>query len=63
MNVPNDYLTIRQAAEILGVHQRTVRRRISDGSLPAYRLGPQLIRIRPDDLARLGRRIPAGGAA
>ena len=53
------YLSLEQAAEITDQSIRTLRRRISDGSLPAYRLGPRIIRIKLDDLQALARRIPA----
>ncbi len=54
------YETITQAAQRLGVHPRTVRRRIASGVLPAVRLGGHLIRLRPDEVdAVLFRPIPA----
>lgn len=57
-------LSIDQAAECVGVSRDTIRRRIADGTLPAHRMGPKLIRIHPADLERLYRPIPAaaGGA-
>lgn len=54
-------LTIRDAAERKQVTTRTIRRWIASGVLPAYRVGPTLIRIKPDDLDAVGRRIPAAG--
>src|SRR5439155_22251079 len=42
-------LTLDQAAERLGCSTRTLRRRIRDGSLPAFRDGG-LVRIRAVDL-------------
>lgn len=33
------------AAEYAGVHPRTLRRRIADGSLTGYRMGPRIIRV------------------
>ena len=51
-------LTIAQAADELGVSVKTIRRRIADGSLPAHRLGPRLIRIRRIDLDRFA--MPVG---
>nr|WP_075051931.1 helix-turn-helix domain-containing protein [Gordonia malaquae] len=50
MSVPT-YLSIRAAAEKSGFSEKTVRRRIADGSIPATRIGPRSIRIREDDLA------------
>lgn len=55
----SEYLTVKQAAEQLGVCSRTVRRRVADGSLPAVRVGPHLVRVRADDIVRLVRPIPS----
>lgn len=52
-------LTIKQAAQTKAVSTKTIRRWIADGLLPAERLGPRLIRIRPEDLDSVGRRIPS----
>ena len=43
-------VSLAEAAELAGVSIRTLRRRIADGALPAYRTGPRLIRVHPDDL-------------
>lgn len=51
--VPADY-SIPQAAAPKGVSTKTVRRWVASGVLPAYRLGPRLIRIRAADLDALG---------
>jgi hypothetical protein len=37
----------------------TLRRRISDGDLPAYKIGRKAIRIKIADLDRISQRIPA----
>jgi excisionase family DNA binding protein len=42
-------LTIKQAAELLNMSEKTVRRRIETKDLPVIRDGGS-IRIRPDDL-------------
>ena len=42
--------TLRQAAEVLGVGESTIRRMIARGDLRAYRYGPRIIRIDPADL-------------
>ncbi len=39
------YESLTQAANRTGVSPRTLRRRIADGSLRAYRLGPRIIRL------------------
>ncbi|MGH2997826.1 MAG: helix-turn-helix domain-containing protein [Gaiellaceae bacterium] len=44
-------LTLVQAADRLGCSTRTLRRRIADGSLPAFRDGG-LVRVRVGDLER-----------
>lgn len=57
------YLSMRQAAELHGCSERTIRRMIALGELPAYRLGRRRIGIKAEDLDRLAVRIPAGGYA
>jgi excisionase family DNA binding protein len=53
--------TINEAAEFLNTSTKFIRRRIADGTLPAYRLrGSRLIRIRIADLEAL--KTPIGGA-
>ncbi|MBD8218109.1 excisionase family DNA-binding protein [Microbacterium sp. CFBP 13617] len=53
-------MSVAGAAELLGVSVDTIRRRIADGTLPAERIGPRLIRIRIADLDALGRPIGPG---
>jgi excisionase family DNA binding protein len=54
-------LSIAQVADATGLSTRTIRRRISDESLRAHRIGPRTIRIERDSvLALLGR--PMGAA-
>ncbi|WP_081615499.1 helix-turn-helix domain-containing protein [Nocardioides sp. Iso805N] len=55
----NPYLSLTDAADLVGQSVNTLRRRISSGSLPAYRFGPRSIRIRLADLEALGHRIPS----
>lgn len=62
MTLPRD-LSIQEAAQRRGVTTKTVRRWIALGLVPAYRVGPKLIRIREDDLEAIGRRIPARNGA
>lgn len=54
----NPYLSLTDAADILGQSVKTLRRRISAGTLPAYRFGPRSIRVRLNDLEASGHRIP-----
>jgi excisionase family DNA binding protein len=42
-------LTVREVAHVLAICERTVRRRIKSGDLPAVRDG-RLLRVRPIDL-------------
>ena len=46
-------MNLMQVAEVLDVSVTTVRNWIQDGSLPAYRLGPRLIRVMVKDLNAL----------
>jgi excisionase family DNA binding protein len=61
------YVSLQQAAEMLAVSSKTVRRFIARGELPAYTLGERgagngrPIRIRIDDLEALLHRIPTAG--
>ena len=50
--------TIGAAAEYVDVHPRTVRRWIAAGRLPAYRVGPRLLKIDLNELEDMLRRIP-----
>ena len=47
--------SIQEAADFLGVNYSTVRRRIADGTLRAYRVGPRVIRVDRDSLIELAR--------
>ena len=54
-------LTIAEAAERIRVNPKTIRRRIADGSLTGYRVGPRLIRLDPAEVDALLRPIPTAG--
>lgn len=54
-----DDLSPAQAAELVGVSTDTIRRRIADGTLPARRFGPRLIKISREDLGLAFRVIPS----
>jgi len=43
-------LSVKQAAEKIGVHPWTIRRWISEGRIRGCRVGPRLMRINPDDV-------------
>ncbi len=53
------YLTLAEAADLMSVSVKTVRRRIADGTLPAYRCGRRVIRVRVEDLDLVFHRIPS----
>lgn len=50
--------SLSEAAERTGISVRTLRRRIAEGRLPAYRSGPRIIRIDSADVDRLMVKIP-----
>ena len=53
------YLSIAQAADVMGVCDKTVRRHVAAGRLRAYRCGKRLIRVRVEDIEKLMREIPS----
>lgn len=53
------YLSVKDAAAYVGSSPCTIRRRISDGTLPASRFGPKQIKIDRRDLDNVFRRIPS----
>ena len=56
------WATLEQAADYLACSTATVRRRIADGSLPAYRLGrTQSLRVKVTDLEALLLPVPTAG--
>lgn len=65
---PAQLLTLDDAALAAGVHRETIRRWIAKGVVPAYRVGPRLVRIDARELERATHRHrigaqPIGGAA
>jgi excisionase family DNA binding protein len=58
---PPQYETVAQAADRLHVSTKTLRRRIAEGRITAYRFGPHLIRLNPAEVDNLLR--PIRGAA
>ncbi len=53
------YVSLEEAAAMMSLSTRTIRRRISDGTIPAYQCGRRSIRIRVDELEAALRRIPS----
>jgi excisionase family DNA binding protein len=58
---PRRKVGLAEGAAHAGVHTHTLRRWIAQGRLPAYRVGPRLIRVDLADIDALMR--PVGGAA
>jgi excisionase family DNA binding protein len=52
----NEWLTVTETAEYLGVSTKTIRNYIRSGRLEAERVGPKLIAIHLESLDRL--RVP-----
>ncbi|MGD8151418.1 helix-turn-helix domain-containing protein [Ornithinimicrobium sp. Y1694] len=52
-------VTLDAAAEYAACSTKTLRRRISDGSLTGYRLGPRMLRIDLDELDAMLRPVPS----
>jgi excisionase family DNA binding protein len=55
------YAKIAEAAEYLGVTDRTIRQMIADGRLTGYRSGTRLVRLDLDEIDAAMK--PFGGAA
>lgn len=51
-------ISVAEAAERLKVNPRTIRRRIADGTLRAYRLGPRQLRVDVADVDALAVAVP-----
>lgn len=52
------FVTIRQAAQHAAVCTKTIRRRIADGSLTGYRLGPRVLRVDLNEVDAMLKPIP-----
>ena len=55
-------VSLPAAAAYAGVSLSTIRRRIADGTLPAYELGPRMRRIDLDDVDAMFERVPVAVA-
>ncbi len=64
MTSTSTYISIDDAASRLGVHSKTVRKWVAAGHVPAYRLGPKVLRIKLADLEAMveRKRIPTAGS-
>jgi excisionase family DNA binding protein len=56
--IRREFESLSSAAERTGLSIRTLRRRVASGQLAAYRSGPRVIRVDPDDVDRLMVPIP-----
>lgn len=54
-------MPLAQASEYACCSTKTLRRRIADGSLTGYRMGPRLLRVDLNELDEILRPIPAAG--
>jgi excisionase family DNA binding protein len=50
--MPRKTITLAEAAATYAVSARTLRRWIDAGRITAYRVGPRMIRLDPDELDR-----------
>lgn len=46
------YITLAQAAELVGLHPRTLRKKVASGELRAYRMS-RTLRFLPEDVEAL----------
>ena len=58
---PKRLTSLANAAAYADVSIRSIRRWISSGLIPGYRVGPRLVKVDLDDLDRLAQRIPTAG--
>lgn len=56
--VHREFESLSSAAQRTGLSIRTLRRSIANGDLTAYRSGPRIIRVNPDDVDHLMVPIP-----
>jgi excisionase family DNA binding protein len=56
---PPRWVSLKEAEAASGIPAPTLRRWISEGRLPAYRLGPRRIQVDLNDVDALRTRIPA----
>ena len=57
-----EFESLAEAAERTGLSTKTLRRRIASGALAAYRSGPRVLRVDPDDVDRMMVRLPTMSA-
>lgn len=57
-----EFESLAEAAERTGLSTKTIRRRIASGVLAAYRSGPRVLRVDPDDVDQMMVRLPTMSA-
>lgn len=57
-NSRREFESLAAAAERTGLSIKTLRRRISNGTLAAYRSGPRILRVDPNDVDNMMVRLP-----
>lgn len=57
-----EFESLAEAAERTGLSTKTIRRRIASGVLAAYRSGPRVLRVDPNDVDRMMVRLPTMSA-
>ncbi len=60
-NPPKNLASLTEAAEYVGCAPRTIRRRISEGTLTGYRFGTKMLRVDLTEVDALIRPVPAAG--
>jgi excisionase family DNA binding protein len=58
-----EFESLAEAAERTGLSTKTLRRCIASGMLAAYRSGPRVLRVDPDDVDRMMVRLPTVSSA
>lgn len=61
--VVDDWLTIKEAAEILKLSEHTVRDQVHDGKIPSTKLGHRTVRVRRVDIEALLPQVDTGQVA
>ena len=51
--IPDDFVTVAEAAALLRVAPSTIRRWIRQGTVPAYRIGPRRVALKRGELSAL----------
>ena len=51
-------ISLEQAAQMIGCHPRTIRRRIAEGQLTGYRMGLRILRVDQAEVENLLLPIP-----